>query len=526
MDGTRLQGSRTQPQIAESTRQTLLGASRALQGLQRGVEKESLRVTQSGALSQRPHPQALGSPLTHGAITTDFSEAQLELITAVHPSPEACLQELTDIHRFVYANLQDELLWPSSMPCILGEDDSIPVGQYGPSNIGQAKTVYRLGLGLRYGRLMQTISGIHYNFSIPDNLWMALGITTQDQRTDRYFGLIRNFRRWSWLLIYLFGASPAVCRSFTRHLDHQLESFDDGSQYLPYATSLRMGPLGYQSNAQSTLEISYNSLAQYTDSMVTALTQEYPDYVAKGTKQHDVYQQLNTTVLQIENEFYGTIRPKRSTESNERPVAALRKHGVEYVEVRCLDLNPFSPVGLDETQMRFLDTFLIVCLLATSEPDSPEEFSQLAQNQLAVVERGRDPDLLLHTDNEQPLSLKRWGSVLLDECASIAHLLDLSEETNLYSLATQQQREKLVDAELTPSAQVLASMRHNRMPFFRFSMNHALAHQQFFETLPLTAAEQSRFELSVAQSFQDQSAIEAADQLDFDGFLKQYLALT
>ena len=231
----------------------------SLRGLRRGIEKESLRVSPDGALSPNPHPSALGSTLMHPHITTDFSEAQLELITGVHTSVEACLAELEDIHRFVYHNLDDEMLWPSSMPCLMGNDNDVPIGQYGHSNIGQAKTVYRRGLGLRYGRLMQTISGIHYNFSAPDALWERVDITSQAAVTDAYFGLIRNFRRWSWLLIYLFGASPAVCKSFTRNLAHNLQTHDEGSQFLPYATSLRMGPLGYQSSAQSALHISYNS---------------------------------------------------------------------------------------------------------------------------------------------------------------------------------------------------------------------------------------------------------------------------
>ncbi len=248
------------PDISADIFDALKSAPATLAGLHRGVEKESLRVTEDGSLSQAPHPTALGSPLTHDAITTDFSEAQLELITTVHDSPEACLKQLMDVHRFVYANIGDEVLWPSSMPCILAADDAIPVGQYGTSNIARAKTVYRLGLVLRYGRLMQTISGIHYNFSLPDSAWTTLGIHSQEGITRAYFALIRNFRRWSWLLLYLFGASPAVCKSFTRNLQHELKSFDEGTAYLPYATSLRMGPLGYQSSAQSNLHISYNSL--------------------------------------------------------------------------------------------------------------------------------------------------------------------------------------------------------------------------------------------------------------------------
>lgn len=365
--------------------------------LKRGIEKESLRVTTAGQLSSRAHPKALGSALTHPNITTDFSEAQLELITAPHEDARACIDSLKNTHRFVYENLGDELLWTTSMPCILGEDGDIPVGQYGKSNIAQAKTVYRLGLGNRYGRLMQTISGIHYNFSLADGIWPTLAASRgdtadQDFITRAYFDLIRNFRRHTWLLIYLFGASPAVCKSFVRgNPKHSLESLDEGSLYLPHATSLRMGGLGYQSDAQSSLHISYNDLTDYAASMVKALTQSYPDYEKLGVRDARGYKQLNTSLLQIENEFYGTIRPKRPIKSGERPITALRDRGVEYVEVRCLDVNPFLPVGIDIAQMHFLDTFLMYCVLSAAPPDGEVESGHLKSNQQAIVERGSQP---------------------------------------------------------------------------------------------------------------------------------------
>jgi glutamate--cysteine ligase len=518
-------GSNARPSIAPNLLEAIKTTPHAVDGLLRGVEKESLRVSPDGSLSALPHPRALGSPLTHPAITTDFSEAQLELITGVHPSAEACLGELTDVHRFVCGNIDEELLWPSSMPCIVGSDDDIPVGRYGNSNIGRTKTVYRHGLGLRYGRLMQTISGIHYNFSLSDSMWDALGVHTQSERTSAYFGLIRNFRRWSWLLIYLFGASPAVCRSFTRNIEHSLLPLDEGSQHLPHATSLRMGPLGYQSSAQSSLCISYNSLEEYANSMVEALTQTYPEYVAHGVRRDGEYLQLNTTVLQIENEFYGTIRPKRSALSGERPVAALRERGVEYVEVRCLDLNPYLPLGLDQQQIHFLDTFLLLCLLAESGPDSQAEFTRIAANQVAIVERGRDPQTTLNDEAGQNASPKTWGERLLGQCANIAALLDANIGGTPYADATAAQRDKLTDPGLTPSAMILADMVKENIPFFGFSMAQAFKHKAYFDSLPLAEEEQAEFERSVAESLAQQQAIEAADTLSFDAFLQEYLAI-
>ena len=496
-----------------------------LRGLRRGIEKESLRVNLQGELSAASHPRALGSTLTHPHITTDFSEAQLELITGVHPSATDCLNELRDIHRFIYQNLDGEMLWPSSMPCLMGNDEDVPIGQYGSSNIGRAKTVYRRGLGLRYGRLMQTISGIHYNFSVPETLWQTIGCNSQAEITTAYFGLIRNFRRWSWLLIYLFGASPAVCKSFTRNLDHNLQAHDEGSQYLPFATSLRMGPLGYQSNAQSALHISYNSLEDYAASMIEALTTPYPEYAKQGVRLNSEYQQLNTSIIQIENEFYGTIRPKRTIQRGERPVTALRQRGVEYVEVRCLDLNPFLDVGIDAAQARFIDVFLLVCLLSESPPDSTAESQRMLNNQVLVVEEGRRSDLRLQSDDDQSVSLQSWAKQLLEHCRTIAAMLDNAHDTDAFTDVVAQEQMKIDNAALTPSARVLAVMRDQQIPFFRFTLERARSLRDGFLADPLSA-ERNQFFVDMAKtSLERQQQLEAQETQSFDDFLVDYLAL-
>ena len=368
-----------------------------LANLRRGIEKEGLRVRPDGTLATTPHPARLGSALTHPCVTTDFSESQLELITGVHGSADACLDDLTEIHQTVYRALGDELLWCASMPCRLPADDVIPIGRYGISNVGRAKSVYRMGLSHRYGRRMQTISGIHYNFSLPEPL-----------PNDAYFALIRNFRRHSWLLLYLFGASPAVCASFVADRAHELERLSEDTFYLPYATSLRMGPLGYQSDAQSSLAVSYNNLESYAASLQEALTKPYPAYEAIGIRDGDDYRQLATSLLQIENEFYGTIRPKRVIRPGERALHALRDRGVEYVEVRLLDLDPFCAVGITAGTMRFLDMFLLHCLVRESPPDTPQEIAAIIGNTQRVAARGREPGLRLVCESED-VTLVGWG---------------------------------------------------------------------------------------------------------------------
>ncbi len=370
-----------------STLQARLAAlsPQRLKGIRRGIEKESLRAMPEGGLAMTPHPLALGSALTHPHITTDYSESQLELITGVHATPESCLEELLQIHQFTYRALGDEMLWVSSMPCGLPADENIPIGRYGSSNVGRAKSVYRMGLAHRYGRRMQTISGIHYNWSLPD------------VSSEQYFALIRNFRRHAFLLLYLFGASPAVCSSFVAGRQHELRKLGDGgTMYMPHGTSLRMGRLGYQSDAQASLAVSYNGLDGYAQSLQDALTRPYPAYEAVGiVNPGGEYNQLATSLLQIENEFYGTIRPKRVIRPGERPLHALRERGVEYVEVRLLDLNPFVATGITAQTMRFLDVFLLHCLLSDSPPDTPQEIAALGRNQHKTAAFGREPGLVL-----------------------------------------------------------------------------------------------------------------------------------
>jgi len=484
-----------------------------LKGLNRGIEKESLRVRPDGALATTPHPEQLGSALTHPHITTDFSESQLELITRVHSNAEACLKELTEIHQFVYRAIGDELLWCASMPCGLPSDDAIPLGRYGSSNVGRAKHVYRTGLSHRYGRRMQTISGIHYNFSLPE-----------PQSNGAYFGLIRNFRRHSWLLLYLFGASPAVCSSFVEGRNHELQKLGDGARYLPYATSLRMGRLGYQSDAQSSLKVSYNNLESYAASLQDALTRPYPPYERIGIRDGAGYRQLATSMLQIENEFYGTIRPKRVIRPGERPLHALRERGVEYVEVRLMDLDPFIPIGIAPDTLHFLDMYLLNCLLRDSPPDTPEELAAIVRNKQRVAARGREPGLRL-IRGAQEVPLAEWGGQVLAECAPIAAALDAAKGGTAHRDALASATAALRGADATPSARILETMaRDYGNSYVRFVLAQSVAHRESILGLPFADDAAQRHTRLARASLDRQREIEARDALPFDEFLQQYLS--
>ena len=501
-----------------------------LTGLQRGIEKESLRVRPDGMLAATPHPAALGSALTHPHITTDFSESQLELITGVHDGIEPCLEELTEIHQLVYRHVGDEMLWCASMPCSLPADDDIPIGQYGHSNVGRAKTVYRMGLAHRYGRRMQTISGIHYNFSLPEAAWPLLRQAdayngpARSYQDELYFSLIRNFRRHSWLLLYLFGASPAVCKSFVAGRAHALQELTGGTLYLPGSTSLRMGNLGYQSEAQATLAVSYNSLESYARSLQGALTEPYPPYAAIGIRDGDDYRQLTTSLLQIENEFYGAIRPKRPIRPGERPLHALRERGVEYVEVRCLDLDPFCPIGISADVIRFLDVFLLHCLLRNSPPDTPDEIAAMSVNQQRVAESGRDPALRLCRPGEEILP-GDWGGELLRECEPVAAALDAAHRGSAYRDALAAAAAALANPALTPSARMLREMeQHHNNSYFHFVQAQSVQHGRNLLTSPLTAEVEGRYTRMAEQSIEAQRQIEAQDTLPFENYRQQYLS--
>lgn len=501
----------------------------ALALLNHGIERESLRVTPSGSLSQQDHPAAFGSPLTHPLITTDFSEAQLELITDVHQDIASCLTDLRDTHRFIYQNLDEELLWPASMPCGVKNEADIPIARYGSSNAARFKEIYRKGLALRYGRVMQTISGIHYNFSVPDAVWDILAKvdgTSSDQaaRDAGYLRLMRNVRKHGWLLIYLFGASPAVCRSFLSGREHQLEDFDATTCFLPNATSLRMGPLGYQSTVQSRHRVVYDSLAEFIESMLPILMKPYPPYRALGIEDDSGQHQLTDALLQIEAEFYGTIRAKRKSVAGERPLLVLQRQGIQYVEVRCLDIDPFVPLGISASTAKFMDVFLLHSLLADNDGESADQAKRNLENQLAVVHEGRDPNLQLQGCSDS-LKLAEWANELLAECAEIASMVDEVEGSNNCQEVIQDQVAKVADSSLTPSARLLELMTARQQPFASLGLELAYQHHEAMQQEELPEAQQSKFRKLTRQSNEDRITIEQADSLKFEDYLAETLSM-
>lgn len=501
-----------------------------LQGGHKGIEKESLRVLPDGTLVQTPHPRALGSALTDKFITTDYSESLIELVTPAFTQSWELLQFLCDLHQFVYRHLGDELLWATSMPGELGDDASIPIARYGRSNVGRMKEVYRLGLGHRYGRRMQAISGVHYNYSFPQQFWPVLAAVLERSRGDQdfiseqYFALLRNYRRYGWLVLYLFGNSPALCESFVAGREHTLQRFNPGTLYAPYATSLRMSDLGYRNKSQAGVQISVNSLREYVRDLTAAISTPHPPYQKLGVKVDGEYRQLNANLLQIENEYYSFIRPKRVARSGEHPSQALTRAGVEYVEVRALDVSAFDPVGVNQNKLRFLEAFLALCVLKDSAPIQSAEQQALDDNHALVALRGREPGLTLNRFG-RPVELRVWGLELIDSMRGLCELLDEGEAGRPYAAALELQEAKLQDSALTPSARSMLELRANGETFGQLALRMSQAHKSYFlELYPPNEQRLAQFAAEADESHARQESIEASDRVSFDAYLARYFA--
>ena len=504
---------------------SLLGASDILGHGKKGLEKESLRVTPSGGIAQTPHPVALGSALTHPYITTDYSEALIELITPPFERNVDTLSFLRRTHQFVYSHLGDELLWGMSMPCAVAGDESVPIAEYGSSNSGMMRHIYRRGLAHRYGRVMQVISGVHYNYSAPLNFWPMFQEMEGDRgdlsafTSDRYFGLIRNVLRYGWLLIYLFGASPALCRSFLGERADRFRTFDETTRYEPYATSLRMSDIGYTNSSQASLNVAYDGLDAYVTSLTRAIETPYEEFEAIGVQVDGEYRQLNANILQIENEFYSSVRPKQIAERGEKPTVALHRRGVAYVEVRSLDVNPFSDIGIDAEQLAVLEAFMLFCLFQESPPISPDEHHAIDENVAQTAYRGREPGLKLQRTGSV-VALRDWGLEVVDKMANIATHLTGTGASVSESLDVM--RRRLTDPEMTPSALILREMREDSVGFFHYAMRLSGSQRDTLRGEAISPEIGRAYDTWGLESLAEQKTLESSDEVSFENYLAQY----
>lgn len=501
-----------------------------LVGGRRGLEREGIRVTPQGRVSERPHPRALGSALCNPHVTTDYSEALLELVTPTFNDNAALAQYLADLHHFVARHLEDELLWAASMPGEIASEVEVPIARYGSSHRGRFKEVYRRGLQTRYGGLMQAIAGAHFNYSFPEKFWPHWAELLKSRQygaefiSAHYFDLVRNYRRFGWLALYLFGVSPALCASFMQQRrDAELLPLGPGTLHLPYATSLRMSDLGYRNRNQTAVNVSVNALEEYLRDLNQATHTIHPPFAALGVRVAGEYRQLNANILQIENEYYSNIRPKRAPRTGESTGRALARAGVEYVEVRALDICIFEPTGVCTDEMHFMEALLALCLVRLSAPIGASEQQQLDNNHLLVARRGREPGLQLQRDG-RAVSLRDWGAELIDELAGICELLDAGDPARRYQRAVARQGDKLRDQELTPAARLLRDLRRSAVSFAEYTLTLSQQHRaRLFDPAGHEPAVLAGFTAEAAESITEQAVIERADRGNFDEYLARIL---
>jgi len=524
---------------------------RALAGRLTGLEKESLRVRPNGALSERDHPVALGAALTNPAVTTDFSEALLEMVTPPCASAAEALRRLAAIHRFILPRLPEgEHLWNTSMPCILYNSDAIRIGEYGSSHSGQMKHAYRRGLGLRYGRRMQTIAGIHFNFSLPDTAWpvweslriaggpglaLADGFAVEDalvrQRTAGSFAMMQNLSRVGWLVPYLFGASPAICQSFLAPGEaSDLATLNVNTRYAEYGTSLRMGNIGYRYRDDQPIDLSvrYSHFDDYVDDILGHVSTVHPPYAEAGVLDAEGrHQQLTACRLQIENEFYSTVRPKQIPERGEMPILALRRRGIRYLELRSVDVSVEHPCGIDQTQCAMLELLMLFAWLGGSKALDADAVARAVGNVRTVAHRGRERGLQLQGE-DGPVLLRDWGLAIIDALEPLAAALDVAEETAgnghvTYAAALAAQRQKLEDPRETPSARLLDDVR-DEGSWFEYTLRRSREHHKAILATKIDAELDAELTAGVDISLQQQAEMEAGSQGSFDAFLDQYFA--
>jgi glutamate--cysteine ligase len=499
----------------------------------KGIEKESLRVAREGTISLSLHPVQLGAALTHPHITTDYSEALLELITPAMPRESEMIDFLADLHKYVCANIGDEIMLAASMPVGDLQDSTIPIAKYGSSNVGKMKHIYRQGLSYRYGRCMQVIAGIHFNYSLPEPFWpqyqhfMKHTGDLKPFTTNAYMGMIRNLQRYGWLIQYLFGSSPAVSQSFmdSRNSIHSntFEKFDETTFYKPYATSLRMSEVGYVNPVQAMFNISFNSLDEYIGDLSRATSIPYLGYERIGAKVGERYRQLNTNFLQIENEYYTSVRPKQLTRPKERPLQALRRRGIQYIEIRSLDIDIFEPTGISIETARFLEAFSLFCLFQQSPHQDLKQNEEIKNNALSVANNGREPSLELLNAGRK-ISLKNWALMLCQEMQEICEVLDNGDTDKPYTMALHKQIEAIRHPELTPSARMLSVMRSQKMSVTELVLQKSHEYTCQFKHAALDASIKRDFDRQVSASLENYRRLNAKREISFDQYLSNYFS--
>ena len=375
-----------------------------------GIEWESLRVHSDGKLSLTPHPEVFGDKLTNPLVTTDFSESQIEIITPTFNTIDEAFDTFSLLSDLVNASLpEDEYLWFQSIPCILPYWDQIPIAQY--SEDGEDSQRYREELAKKYGVKKQMISGVHFNFSFSDEFLEKLyaiegsGMSFKEFKNSVYLKIARNYIRYCWLIIYLTGCSIGSHKTFSNDCIHLMDAQDDyGSYYSTRGPSFRNASCGYKNLIE--LYPSYNSVEEFTN---------------------DVRKFIDNGDLSEAKELYTQIRLKPKDPKD--LLNSLDNDGIEYIEVRTLDINPFYKCGLVRHDMKFLHLFLIYMYLK-DESDYEAWQEEAKTNEENVAERAYVESMRLIKDGEE-VTIKEWAADIINEMFGMCEVLGINEPQTL-----------------------------------------------------------------------------------------------
>jgi glutamate--cysteine ligase len=400
-----------------------------------GIEWESLRAKDDGQLSLTPHPEVFGDKLTNPVVTTDFSESQIEIITPTFDTIDEAFDVFSLLSDIVNVSLpEDEYLWFQSIPCILPYADQIPIAQY--SEEGMSSQRYREDLARKYGLKKQMISGVHFNFSFSDEFLEHLysiedsGVSFRQFKNSVYLKVARNYLRYCWLIIYLTGCSIGTHETFSKDCIHLMDACDEfGSYYSTRGPSFRNASCGYKN-----------------------LEELYPSYASVEEFARDVNRFIDNGDLSEAKELYTQIRLKPKDPSD--MLNSLVNDGIEYVEIRTLDINPFYKCGLVRHDMNFLHLFLIYMFIK-DESDYADWQREAKINEENTAEAAYVDSMRLLRDGEE-VTLKSWAAEIINEMYGMCEVFGIDESHTLSLMLN-----RIADPELTYGKRLLRLIEEN-----------------------------------------------------------------
>lgn len=387
-----------------------------------GVEREGLRVDLKGNLSEKKHPKVFGDKLSNPYITTDFSESQVELITPTFNSLEEVYNFLNSLYNITVLELEDEYLWPQSMPCNIPEDEHIPIADFSDEELGGNAREYREKLHKKYGGKKQLISGIHYNFSFNEKIIKHLynneksNESYSEFRDKTYLKVVRNYLRYRWLLIYILGGTAIIHESYAKECVKKLEEISTGSFTSEGALSYRNSECGYKNHVD--LFPDYSNIKDYVGSIKTF---------------------INDGIIESHKELYSQIRLK--ARDNNDFLNSLLKYGVDYLEIRSTDINPFDKAGISLEDLKFINIFTI--FLLTEDEISYSAWQEEALYNQNTIARFGQQNVMLRKNGDQ-IFREKWALSILNKIENINKELDLNQEEVIKNV-----KERILNPKLT-----------------------------------------------------------------------------